>query len=281
MNPYDFKDITYQKDDKNKIVILTLNQPKRKNALSVYSFYEIFWAVDAMEKDNSVGAMVITGAKDPDNDDPDKEAFSSGGFFGPKALESVPPEILAQIDMTDIAQKKVTLKMFNCEKPIIAAINGLVIGGAFTMALSGADLIYMSEHAWFQLPFAKLGIISELASSFLLPRLLGFQKAKEILYFAKKVSAVEAKELGLINEVLPHDELLAYAKKQASALVAPAGAEFAVRQMKKTLHEPYIKALSTALDLENKGLNICFNTADFDEAMAARIEKRVPIFKGK
>jgi enoyl-CoA hydratase/carnithine racemase len=281
MKTTEYRDILYQKDADSGIVILTLNRPERKNALSFYSFYEIHQAVEMMEKDETVGAMIITGAIDPNRHDPQKEAFSSGGYFNPDALTAIPPEILEQIDMTDIAQKKLTLKMFTCEKPIIAAINGLAIGGAFTMALSGCDLIYMSEYAWFQLPFVRLGIVAELASSYLLPRLLGLQRAKELVYFGRKVSAQTAVDWGLVNAVVPHDRLMPFAREQALQLVPPGGPAFAIKRMKRTFHRPYIEALNQALDLENEGLNDCFKTADFAEALTARIEKRDPRFTGR
>lgn len=276
----DFRDIKYEKDDSG-IVTLTFNTPKRKNALSSYTFLEIFWAVDHFEKDPNSGVMIMTGAENPDIDDPLKQAYSSGGYFSPDAFDGVPDEIVQQIDMKDIAQKKVTVKLFNCDKPIIAAVNGLAIGGAFTMTLAGCDLIYMSEHAWVQLPFAKLGIIAELASSFLLPRLMGFQKAKEIVYFAKKLTAEECLALNLANAVLPSGQLMDYAREQAKQLVPPGGAGYAIRQMKRAFHKPYIKAVEQALDLENEGLNNCFTSADFTEAITARMERRAPNYKGK
>ena len=276
----EFKDIKYEKDDSG-IVTLTFNTPKRKNALSMISFLEIFWAVDHFEKDESAGAMIMTGAKDPEFDDPEKEAYSSGGYFSMDAFHGISDEIMAQIDTSDIAQKKVTVKLFNCDKPIIAAINGLAIGGAFTMSLAGADLIYMSEFAWIQMPFSKLGIIPELASSFLLPRVMGFQKAKEIIYFSKKLTAKEALELNLVNAVLPHAELIEHAREQAKLLIPPDGAGYAIRQMKQALHKPYVEAVEKALDLENAGLNNCWTSADFAESLLSRHEKRSPVFKGK
>ncbi len=186
MDPNEFRDIVYHKDSCG-IVTLTFNTPGRKNALSPLSFLEIYWAVDHFDADDSAQVMIITGAKDPHSNDPKKEAFSSGGYFSPDAFEGVADEIMQQIDMSDIAQKKVTMKFFQCNKPVIAAVNGLAIGGAFTLALVAADLIYMSEYAWIQLPFAKLGISAELGSSFLLPRLLGFQKAKELLFSPREL----------------------------------------------------------------------------------------------
>jgi enoyl-CoA hydratase/carnithine racemase len=280
MKTDEFKEILYEKDENSGLVTLTLNTPKRKNALSPYTFLELFWAVDALENDETAYAMLITGAKDPESNDPTKEAFSSGGYFHPKAMEGVPEELMEQIDMSDIAQKKVTMKMFGCDKPIVAAINGLVVGGAFTMCLSGVDLIYMSEHAWFRLPFNSLGIIAELASSYFLPRMVGMQKAKEIVYFSKTVPAQEAFELGLINAVVPHDKLIPFAVEKTLELMPPKGANFAVRQMKQAFHQPFIDIVSKALDKENEGLRTCFNTGDFFEGIAAMQQKRDPVFKG-
>ena len=276
----DFKDISYDKGG-DGIVTLTFNTPKRKNALSAYTFLELYWAMDHFEKDPEAGVMIITGAKDPKSNDPAKEAYSSGGYFSTDVLEGLPEEILQQIDLTDIAQKRFTLRMFGCCKPIIAAVNGLVMGGAFTMTIAGCDLIYMSEHAWAQMPFSKLGLVPELASTFFLPRLLGFQKAKEILYFSKKLTASECLELGLANAVLPHDELLDYAREQAKQLTPPGGAGLAIREMKRILHKPHAQAVARALDLENEGLNKLWNTEDFMEGVMSRIERRQAVFKGK
>ena len=280
MKPQDFNDIIYAKDETG-VVTLTLNTPARKNALSAVTFLELFYAVDYFQADDSAHAMILTGAKDPNSDDPGKEAFSSGGYFNPDAFEGLSAEVLADIDMSDIAQKRTTLKFYSCDKPVIAAVNGLAIGGAVTLCLAAADQIYMSEHAWLQLPFAKLGIATELSSSFLLPRLLGFQKAKEILFFPERISASEAVELGIANKVLPHNELLPYALEKARALIPPQGPSLCIREMKRIMHLPHMDALGRALDLENEALTKLMGTEDFVEGMMARVERRSPVFKGK
>ncbi|NWF55130.1 MAG: enoyl-CoA hydratase/isomerase family protein [Syntrophaceae bacterium] len=277
----DFQDIRYEKDEKTGIVMVILNTPKRKNAMSPLTFLELWWAVDAMERDEGARAMILTGAKDPDSDDPTKEAFSSGGYFNLAAMVKLREKFKDQIDFTDIAQKKLTLKMWQFDKPVIAAINGLVVGGAFTMCLSCADLIYSSEHAWAQLPFVNLGIIPELASSYLLPRLLGFQKAKEIMFFGDRIPAQQLFELGLVNKVLPHDQLIPYTREMALRLIPPAGAWMAIRAAKRALHKPLLKEITEALDRENEGLNQMFGTEDFREALRARAERRAPFFRGK
>ena len=279
MTPDQFKDISYQKDDSG-IVTLTFNTPKRKNALSLYSFFEIYNAVDLFEQDDSAHVMILTGAKDPNSSDPAKEAYSSGGYFSADAYEGLPDEIMQQLDTSDIAQKRTTLKMFQCDKPIIAAVNGLAIGGAFTLTLAAADQVFMSEHAWIQLPFAKLGLSAELASSFLLPRLLGLQKAKEILFYAERISPAEAVQLRLANKVLPHEELMDYAREKALQLIPPRGAGLAIREMKKLLHEPQVEAISLVLDRENRALQTLFQSSDFVEGVTARVERRPPVFKG-
>ena len=280
MNPEDFQDIRYDREDSG-IVTVTLNVPKRKNALSAYTCLELWWAVDAMERDDRAKVMILTGARDPDSADPAKEAFCSGGYFNPAAIEALSAETKGQIDFTDIAQKKLTLKMWQFDKPVIAAVNGLAVGGGFTLCLAGADLIYMSEHAWASLPFVGLGLIPELASSYLLPRLLGMQRTKEICYFSERIPARELLKLGLINRVLPHDQLMPFCRDRALKLVAPQGAELAVRAAKRILHKPFIDAVAAALDRENEALNRGVATADFREAFAARMEKRPPVFRGR
>lgn len=279
MQPSEYKDIRYSKDQ-HGVVTLCFNTPKRKNALSLYTFYEIYQAIDYFEQDDSAYAMILTGSSESSADDPSREAYSSGGYFNPDAFEGVPEAIVEQIDQSDIAQKRTTLKMFQCEKPIIAALNGFAIGGAYTLTLAGADQVVMSEHAWIQLPFAKLGISAELASSILLPRLLGLQKAKEIMFYAERIDAQQALRLQLANEVVPHAELMDAAHARAMQLIPPQGAGLAIREMKKLLHEPLLEDVSDALDRENRALQKLFSSSDFVEGISARVERRPAVFKG-
>jgi enoyl-CoA hydratase/carnithine racemase len=281
MNVDEFTNIVYEKDAETGIVTVTINRPEIRNALTLVVLLELYWAVDNIEKDDTVTAMIITGAKTPDSDDPTGEAFSSGGYFNLADFESLDEKTKGEIDLTDIAQKKLCLKFWQLDKPVIAAINGLAIGGGFTVLLACADLIYVSEHAWVKLPFINIGLIPELASSYLLPRLVGFQRAKEIIFFGENLPAPKLYDMGLANKVLPHDELIPYAKKMASKLIPPQGAGLAARLAKQAFHKPLIEAVTKALDIENEGLNKTIASADFWEALAARKEKREPVFKGK
>jgi 2-(1,2-epoxy-1,2-dihydrophenyl)acetyl-CoA isomerase len=281
MNVDEFTNIIYEKDPETGIVTVTINRPEIRNALTLVVLLELYWAVDNIEKDDTVTAMIITGAKTPDSDDPTGEAFSSGGYFNLADFESLDEKTKGEIDLTDIAQKKLCLKFWQLDKPVIAAINGLAIGGGFTVPLACADLIYVSEHAWVKLPFINIGLIPELASSYLLPRLVGFQRAKEIIFFGEKLPASKLYDMGLVNKVLPHDELIPYAKKMVLKLIPPQGAGLATRLAKQAFHKPLIEAVTKALDIENEGLNKTIASADFWEALAARKEKREPVFKGK
>ncbi|MDD1776545.1 MAG: enoyl-CoA hydratase-related protein [Candidatus Helarchaeota archaeon] len=271
MKPEEFKDIKYEKDDQG-IVTVTFNIPERKNALSQVTFLELWYAIDAMEQDRTTRAMIMTGTGD---------AFSSGGYFNPKMFDSIPPEQKKEIDITDIAQKKLCLKFWNFEKPVIAAINGLAIGAGFTMPLTCADLIYMAEDAWAGLFFVKRAIVPEFATSWLLPFLVGFQKAKELMYFGDKITAQKALELGLVNAVVPKDKLMAFAREQAKRLIPPQGPSMSLKWMKKILHQPLIEIVTAQLDWENKALNKLATTADFSESMRALKEKRDAKFIGK
>jgi len=269
----DIKDLTYEKED-NGICTITLNKPKRKNAMSFVTFLEIESVLEDMEADKDARVLIITGAKEAN-------AFSSGGYFNMNMYTSVPPEIMEELDLQDIAVKRLCMKFWEFSKPVIAAINGLAVGAGFTMLLSGADLIYMSEDAYIGFYFIRRAVMAEFGADFLLPFYVGFQKAKELLYFGKKISPEEALELGLVNEVLPPEELIPYAREQAQKLIPPKGPSLSIKFMKKTMHNYFKDILSRTLDLENEGLRELMKTHDFRESMKALIKKSEPKFKGK
>ena len=269
----DFEDVIYEKEE-NGICTVTISIPERRNAVTHISFLEIYTVLEDMEEDKNAKVLILTG-------DPKGRAFTSGGYFEPNFFEKVQKEIRSEIDLMDIAQKKLTMRFWNFYKPVIAAINGLAIGGGITMPLAGADLIYMAEDAWLGFYFSKRAIIPEFGSTFLLPFYVGFQKAKEIVYFGDKISAQKAFEIGLVNKVLPKDELMPYAREQALRLIPPKGPSKSIELMKKTMHSYFTDILKRTLDLENKGLRKTFRTKDFKESMNALKEKRDAVFIGR
>jgi enoyl-CoA hydratase/carnithine racemase len=267
----DIQDVIYEKEE-NGICTATLNIPERKNAMSFVTFLELITILDDMESDKNAKVLIITGKGD---------SFSSGGYFNMNLLTKVDQEIINEIDLQDIAQKRLSLRFWSFKKPVIAAINGLAVGAGFTMPLIGADLIYMAENAWIGFYFVKRAVMAEFASHFILPIYLGFQKAKELIYFGKKVSAQEAYKLGLINKVLPKDDLIPFAREQALKLIPPKGPSLSIKLMKKTMHNYYRNIFSDILDLENEGLRTLLKTHDFRESLKSLAQKRNPIFKGK
>ena len=271
MNIEDIQDVLYEKEE-NGICTVTLNTPKRKNAMSFVTFLELVTILDDMEADKNARVLIITGKGD---------AFSSGGYFNMNLLTSVPQEIIKDIDLQDTAQKRMCMKLWNFSKPVIAAINGLAVGAGFTMALVGADLIYASENAWIGFYFVKRAVIAEFAAHFLLPFYVGFQKAKEMVYFGEKITAQEAYELGLVNKVLPPEELLPYVREQALRLIPPKGPSLSIKLMKKTMHAYFTDILEKTLDLENEGLRACLKTADFRASLKSLATKTEPKFKGR
>ena len=273
MNIEDITEVTYEKEE-NGICTLTFNIPKRRNALSYVTFLEIWAVLDDMEKDKNAKVLIITGCKDAN-------AFSSGGYFNMKYVTSIPPEIMKEIDLMDIAQKRLCMKFWNFNKPVIAAINGLAVGIGITLPLVGADLIYMSEDAWLGFYFVKRAVIPEFSSTFILPFLLGFQKAKEIIFFGDKITARQAKELGLVNKVLTPEDLIPFAREQALRLVPPQAPSMALNRMKKVMHDYFKDILSRTLDLENEALRESMKTSDFRAATKSLITKKEPLFKGK
>jgi len=271
----EFEDILYEKEE-NGICTITLNRPKRRNALSHVTFLEIRTALDDMEKDKNAKVLIMTGSKEG-------RAFSSGGYFNMKMMTEIPQHILDEIDLMDIAQKETCMKLWNFQKPVIAAINGLAIGAGITMPLAGADLIYMTNdpEAYLRFNFAERAIMPEFGLSFILPMYLGFQKTAEILYFTERIAPQEALALGLVNKILPHDELLPFAREQALKLIPPKAASLSLSTIKKTMRVYFADIIADTLDLENKGLRALMKTSDFRASTKSLITKKPPIYKGR
>ncbi|MHA1292747.1 MAG: enoyl-CoA hydratase/isomerase family protein [Promethearchaeota archaeon] len=274
MEVKDFKDILYKKES-NGIVTIILNRPERKNALSPLTLLELWYAVDIAEKDESVKVMILTGSEEAN-------AFCSGGYFSTKDLrKEIPPQYIKEVNLKDMASKKLCLKFWDFKKPVIAAINGLAVGGGFTLPIICADLSYASDDAWFGLYFVKRAVQPDFATTVLLPLLVGFSKAKELFFFGDKISPHEAMRLGLINKVLPKEELMPYVREQALRLIPPKGPSLSIKLIKKAMHNYFRPIIERQCDLENKNWIKCIISKDFTESLHALQEKREPIFQGR
>jgi 2-(1,2-epoxy-1,2-dihydrophenyl)acetyl-CoA isomerase len=273
MNPNDFKQIKYDKED-NGIVTITLNWPERKNALSAVGLLELWYALDVADKDRDIKVMIITGSEEAN-------AFSSGGYFSPDILSEIPQEHRQEVNLRDMASKKLCLKFWDFSKPVIAAINGLAVGGGFTLPIICADLSYMAEDAWFGLFFVKRAVMPDFATTVLLPLMIGMNRAKELFYFGDRLTAQDAERLGLVNKVLPKEELMPYVREQAMRLIPPKGPTLSIKLMKKTIHAYFRDIIEKQLDLENRAWGKTIRSKDFGESLKALKEKRDANFIGK
>jgi enoyl-CoA hydratase/carnithine racemase len=177
--------------------------------------------------------------------------------------------------MRDIAD--VALRLHRLAKPTIAKVGGVAAGAGCNMAL-GCDLIVASDEARFTEIFAKRGLSIDFGGSWLLPRLVGLHKAKELAFFADIVSAKEALDLGLVNRVVPAGELDSFVADWARRLAA--GPPVALSMTKTMLNNAFAVSMDQALEDEGRCQTVNFGTSDTAEAMAAFVEKREPRFTG-
>ncbi len=269
----DFRQIKYEKEE-NGILTITLNWPEKKNALSPLGLLELWYAIDHAEKDNTIGVVILTGSKEAG-------AFSSGGYFLEDMVKNIPKNFRVEINLRDMASKRLCLKFWDFPKPVISVINGFAVGGGFTLPVICSDLVYMAEDAWWALYFVKRAVMPDFATTILLPYMIGINKAKELFYFGDRMTAQDAEKLGLVNKVLPEGELMSYARKQALRLIPPQGPALSIKLMKKTMHSYFREIIETQLDLENKVWSKAIRSKDFNESLKALKEKREPIFIGK
>ena len=250
-------------DTKDFVTTITLNRPERLNALNLQLANELFDALAKHDQDDGTRVFIITGAG---------RGFSSGadlrggGSSEPKASNA-----------PGLAER-----MFQCfhdvEKPIIAAINGWAVGGGCTLTLL-CDLRIASEEARFLLPFTRLGIHAELGSTYTLPRLIGQGKASEMVLLSKTVEAQEALTIGLVNQVVPADQLAHVSWEMATTIAN--FSPMSVRLNKRGLKQGLQSDIQTQLRYETLALSALGKAEDTQEARAAAREGRDPVYKGR
>ncbi len=246
------------------LAIFTLNRPEKHNAITPDMMREMESSLVEFMEDGELRAGIVTGAGE--------KAFCSGADVAewlPFVKETADKPW--RIPDTPMRGLYVT-------KPLIAAVNGIAFGGGGEIALA-CDLRIASEKASFRWPEPSLGILPRLGGTQRLSRLVGYARAMEILITNKKIDAEEALKIGLVNRVVPHDQLMDAAREMAEAVckLAP----LAVRNIKRCLVEGFEMNLEQGLALENVlGLEL-YRTEDYEEGRAAFREKRLPVFKGR
>jgi enoyl-CoA hydratase/carnithine racemase len=249
------------------IVTATLNRPERKNAANGQMWLELRDLFDEVSHSSSDRVLVITGAGG---------AFCSGADISdPKGVSGNPgdPHLVRMQFLGEVM-----LALHEVPKPTIAKVRGIAAGAGLSLAL-GCDLVVAGADARFSEIFAKRGLSVDGGSSWLLPRLVGLHRAMELAYFAEIISAADAFELGLVNRVLPDEELDEFVDGWAERLAK--GPPLALSMTKRLLHDGSRATMSEALENEARCQTVNFATEDTTEAMRAFAEKRDPEFKGR
>ena len=256
--------VLYEKSD--HIAIITLNQPATLNALTYDMVVRLREIVDNVAHDRDVRAVMLTGA--------------GRGFCSGANLLGGSGEALAAGGMgvrgAILEMNKVLTDIAEMEKPWLAAINGPAVGGGCSLALT-CDLALIAESAYLCLGYVNVGMVLDMGSTFLVPRLVGLRKAYELAFFGERVYGPPAAEMGLVNRSVPNDALMSTAREWATRLAAgPMLSIGAIKLgMRRALHSTY----RDALHWEAMMLSLVAQTEDAVEGLTAFFEKRKPQFK--
>ena len=246
------------------IATVTINRPQRKNAVTGDMWAQLAETFRSLAADTEVRCVVITGAGGE---------FCSGADLAARSASGKPMHQLAAMRHVNDA----ALSLHRMPQPTIAKVRGVAVGAGCNMAL-GCDLVVASETARFSEIFAKRGLSLDFGGSWILPRRVGLHRAKALALFGDIISAADARELGLVNRVLPDGELDAFVDEWAKRLAA--GPPIALALTKRMLNNAMNVTMEEALDDEGAAQTVNFATKDTLEAMEAFMQKREPKFKG-
>ena len=245
-----------------RVGLITLNRPQALNALNNQLMRELMDALESFDKNDGVGAMVITG---------NEKAFAAGADIREMADKSIE-------QMMDRDHVAVFGRIRTIRKPVIAAVSGWVLGGGCEVALS-CDMIVASESAKFGQPEINIGVIPGAGGTQRLTRAVGKVIAMEMILNDRRLTAQEAYQFGMVNRVVPVEGYLEEALKLAEEIAGRA--PVAVRAAKKMINQTFERTLADGLAVEKQEFYNLFATEDQKEGMQSFIEKRKPEWKGK
>lgn len=248
---------------KNGIAWITLNRPDKMNALNAQLRDELTGTLEKVGEDDEVRAVVLTG---------EGRGFCSGQDLN---------EVTKDMEISDIVKDSYSPlieALTGMEKPVIAAVNGTAAGAGMSLALA-CDFRLAHEEARFVQAFIHIGLVPDSGSTYFLPRLVGHAKAMELAVLGEKVSADQAKELGLVTKVVTSGdwihEVQAFANKLANMPTK------AIGLIKRYMQKSWEGDLNDVLESEAYAQQIAAQTDDHNEGVQAFIEKRKPVFKGR
>ena len=257
-----YENIIFQVEE--GIATITFNRPKALNALNAALLDEFSKALDEIEADENIRVLVLTGSGD--------KSFVAGADI--TELATFKP-----LTAKNFAQKghAIIAKLQQLPIAVIAAVNGFALGGGTEIAIA-CDFIYASENAKFGQPEINLGLIPGFGGTQRLPRLIGSNRAKELVFTGKMISAAEAENIGLANKVVPQDQLIEEVMNVAREIAAKGKAS--LRAAKQAINNGLNTDLATGIHIEIDGFGLCYGSSDSKEGTSAFLEKRKADFKG-
>ncbi|WP_308435686.1 enoyl-CoA hydratase/isomerase family protein [Streptomyces phaeofaciens] len=247
---------------------LTLNRPEALNALAPGQRDELIGLLAAASADPDVRAVVLTGTG---------RGFCAGADLrgGAPAGERVAGDVARTLRL---GAQRLVAAVLDCEKPVIAAVNGTAAGLGAHLALA-CDLVLAAESARFIEVFVRRGLVPDGGGAYLLPRLIGPQRAKELMFFGDALTAADAERLGLVNRVVPDDDLPKTAREWAARLAA--GPTRALALTKQLVNASLDTDRTTAFAAEAAAQEINMTTADAHEGVTSFVERRGAAFRGR
>lgn len=247
------------------ICTVRVNRPKALNALNTQVLSELIQLMHEINEDSEIKTVILTGSGE--------KAFVAGADISVmKEMSSLGARKFC--DMGHHAMRMVE----KCKKPVIAAVNGFCLGGGFELALS-CDFIYAAENAKLGLPEVNLGLFPGFGGTQRLARLIGKNRAKELIYTARMLSADEAYAWGIVNKVSTPDDLMTEAESTAKEIMSKG--PIAIELAKEVINQGSDLDIESGLTLEKNTFPIIFGTEDKNEGVSAFLEKRKAEFKGR
>jgi enoyl-CoA hydratase/carnithine racemase len=253
-------------DVQDTIGIATLNRPERLNALDTRTIAELEYAAGIAANSDDIRCLVIAANGRGFCAGADVKEWSAG------SAERDPAD-----DDWATRMHRLVAKLYRMPKPVIAAVNGVAVGGGFDLALA-ADLRIAATTARFGQVYVNVGYCPDAGGSFLLPRLIGQTRAAELIFTGRIIDVYEADRLGLLNAVIEPEELQATTLEWARRLAS--GPTVAIGLAKENIHQNWNLSIEDALRNERRAGEICGRTADHAEGLRAVTEKRAPAFQG-
>jgi 2-(1,2-epoxy-1,2-dihydrophenyl)acetyl-CoA isomerase len=249
------------------VATLTLNRPNAANSIDIPLARELLDAAIVCDDDPETRAVILTGAG---------KMFSAGGDL--RSFADAGDGISSRLKELTVYLHAAISRLTRMNAPVIAAVNGIAAGAGFSLAIA-ADLTIASDAAAFVMAYTNAGLVPDGSSTFFLPRRIGDRRARELMLTNRRLSAAEAFEWGLVNQVVPAAELTATVAKLAAALAAGPTRSFGAT--KALLNETFEHGLEAQMELEARAIAAASITPDGQEGIRAFLDKRKPAFSGR